>query len=51
MDRHKQRDKYINAEKTSPAVTTEAVLIFTVIDACKEWDVAVVYIPGAYLIT
>ena len=50
-DRRKQREKYNNLDKTSPTVSTEAVLISAVINVYKEWDVAVVDIQGGYLIT
>ena len=48
-DCRKQREKYNNADATSPTVYTEAVLISAVINAYKERDVAVVDTPGAYL--
>ena len=48
-DGRKQRDKYSNSDTTSPTVSTEAVLITSVIDALEGRDVAVVDIPGAYL--
>ena len=48
-DGRKQCEKYNNKDATSPAVSTEAVLISAEIDAYEEKYVAVVNIPGAYL--
>ena len=36
-DERKQRDKYNNADVMSPTVSTEAVLIYVVIDVYEEW--------------
>ena len=48
-DRRKKREKYNNADATSPMVSTEAVLIYAVIDTYKEHNMEVVNIPGTYL--
>ena len=50
MDDRKQRKKYDNADATSPMVSTDVVLISALIGVYEERDVAVVDIPGAYLI-
>ena len=42
----KQRKKYNNADATSTTVSTEAMLIYALIDAYDELDVAVVDILG-----
>ena len=47
MDGCKQREK--NADAMSPMVSTEAVLIYAVIDTYKERDLVVVDIAGVYL--
>ena len=48
-DRNKQRKKYKNSDVMSPPVSKEVVLIFAMIDAYEERDVAVLDVPVAYL--
>jgi hypothetical protein len=46
-----QRDYMSNEDASAPTVTTESVLMSCIIDAKEERDVAVVYIPNAFVKT
>ena len=48
-DRRNQREKIEPKAATSPTVSTETVMLTATINALEGRDVAVVYIPGAYL--
>ena len=48
-DERKQREKIKPKDVTSPTVSTEAFMLTETIDALEGRDVAIVYIPGAYL--
>ena len=48
-DGRKQRDMYSKEEAASPTVSTEAILLTSVIDAKEGQDVATTDIPVAYL--
>jgi hypothetical protein len=49
-DMPKQREGSIKSDGTSPTVALEYVLITATIDAFKGRDVAIVDIPGAFLV-
>ena len=48
---NKQRDYISKEDASSPTVATEAVLMSWIIDAEEERDVAVIYIPNAFIQT
>ena len=51
MDIQKQREGFDKRDSTPPTVSLEATLIISRIDTSKEREVAVVDIPGSFLIT
>jgi hypothetical protein len=48
-DGRKQREIYTKEEAASPTVMHESVMLTSIIDAKENRDVAVTYVPGAYL--
>ena len=50
VDGRKQREKIEPKDTTSPTVSTEAVMLTATTNSLEGRDVAVVDIPGAYMI-
>jgi hypothetical protein len=48
-DGRPQRALYTKEETSSPTVSTDALLISIIIDACEHWDVATADVAGAHL--
>jgi hypothetical protein len=46
-----QRDHVSKEESSSPTVSTEAVLLTSIVDALEERDVAIIDIPNAFIQT
>ena len=51
MDGRKHVNTSNKSDATSPTVSTESVLITTVIDASEYWDVSIIDAPGDFLST